>query len=454
MSCQSLWPSAQPYTETTAEEAKQFIDPITAGGGTNIEAGITAALRAPSDSERTRIVLLNTDGFIGNEAGVIKAIHEGRGTARVFTFGIGNSVNRYAIDAFAAEGKGAAEYVTLADKADAAAERLTKRLETPVLMNVSASFGGTEVDTVTPENLPDLFDETPIVILGHYVNPGRASVVIRGDIDGRPWSKTLSLELSGRPEAPCVPTLWARKRVEELERTKIEDGLFGRTVDGSVDKKIEDVALRYGIVSSQTSFVAVEPRVVNVGGHPLSVRVPIEMASGVSYRGIFGRQGLVQGQLFQQSTQFGVGRGGSFGGGGFGGGPGGPVGGFPGAGGGFSASGGANPPALKSRTPQGNILSTHTQGITAASADPADVRVNITPESKISKKLKAATGKVTVQISVHKLDDELLKALKDAGMTIDDKDATLKVVFGSVDAKDLLKIAKLETVERIDPLTQ
>lgn len=444
MDCRTLWPQAQPYSRTTADEARAFIDPIQAGGGTNVEAGITAALRAPNDSERTRIVLLNTDGFIGNEYQVIKAIHDGRGTARVFTFGIGNSVNRYAIDAFAAEGKGAAEYVTLAERADGAVERLTKRLETPVLTNVSASFSGTEVEDVTPSNLPDLFDETPIVILGHYLNPGRATVVLRGEIAGRPWSKSLELNLSGRAEAPCVPTLWARKRVEELERVKAEDGLSGVQPDPSVDRKILDVALRYGIASSQTSFVAVEPRVVNIGGHPLTVRVPVEMASGVSY------QGISPAQLFQQSIQIR----GSFGAGGGSGGFG---------GGGLVGGQGLTPaaPALKSP------ISTHVQSITATSgttgrsASGGSIRPPtlggspqpaVDPATKISKKLRSLTGKLTVQICVHRLDDAVIKALKDAGVTIDDKDKTLKVVFGTVDAKDLLKVAKLDDVERIDPL--
>ena len=47
-------------------------------------------------------------------------------------------------------------------------------------------------------------------------------------------------------------------------------------------------ALDYHLMSQWTSFVAVEQRVVNVGGRQRTVDVPVEMPEGVSYEGIFG----------------------------------------------------------------------------------------------------------------------------------------------------------------------
>src|SRR5699024_9412530 len=50
------------------------------------------------------------------------------------------------------------------------------------------------------------------------------------------------------------------------------------------------VALDFGIMTQFTSFVAVEKKVVNVGGKQRTVAVPVEMADGVSYEGLFGRE--------------------------------------------------------------------------------------------------------------------------------------------------------------------
>jgi Ca-activated chloride channel family protein len=41
-------------------------------------------------------------------------------------------------------------------------------------------------------------------------------------------------------------------------------------------------------MSQYTSFVAVEERIVNVGGQQRTIDVPVEMPDGVSYEGIFG----------------------------------------------------------------------------------------------------------------------------------------------------------------------
>jgi Ca-activated chloride channel family protein len=446
MDCTSLFPKPQPVSETTAAQAKAFIEPLVGSGGTNVRNGIIQALSAQNDTARTRIVLFNTDGYIGNENEVIKAIRANRGNARIFTFGIGNSVNRYIIDAMAKEGRGAAEYVTLADKADAAVARLTKRLETPVLVNVSATFSGAAVDSVTPSHIPDVFDESPIVLLGHYQTPGEATLVLRGDVGGHPWAKTLHLNLSVDRGEPAVPSLWARQRIEDIEREMLEAQVCGETQEVKAEDRIRDLAMTYQLVSSQTSFVAVEPKIVNIGGKPVQVHVPVEMADGVSYNGIFGPGPVNMGAPMNASVSslsaaaapaggnFGRGRGGGMGGGG-----------------GFSS--GLN--IIGGQTAQGGLggpggafsgsRSTIAQSIDAKVPEPK-------PEDKVAKPLLKATGEVTVQVSVRTLDDAVIKLLKVAGLKVDDKDSTLKVVFGRIDAKLLIKLAKIKEVERIDPI--
>ena len=45
-----------------------------------------------------------TDGEIGNDFEIIDAVKKNAGTARVFSFGIGFSVNRFLLSAIAREG--------------------------------------------------------------------------------------------------------------------------------------------------------------------------------------------------------------------------------------------------------------------------------------------------------------------------------------------------------------
>ena len=68
--------------------------------------GIKAALDFPHDPQRLRFVCFLTDGYIGNETEILGEIHKRLGASRIFSFGIGSSVNRYLIDHMAKAGRG------------------------------------------------------------------------------------------------------------------------------------------------------------------------------------------------------------------------------------------------------------------------------------------------------------------------------------------------------------
>ncbi|MES1227416.1 MAG: hypothetical protein ABUL72_02025, partial [Armatimonadota bacterium] len=76
----------------------------------------------------------------------------------------------------------------------------------------------------------------------------------------------------------------------------------------------------------------------------------------------------------------------------------------------------------------------------------------IQPKDKIDQKLSKAKGQVEVQLWVTDLTPEVLKALEAKGLKIEDKDAKLKIIFGTCDAAKLLEIAAIAQVEKIKPL--
>src|SRR5262249_12312153 len=88
-----LWPGPRPSTPGDQEAARAFIRPLRGDGGTQLEKAIVASLTAPEDPGRLRIVLFNTDGYAGQEPVILRNIQQYRGMSRLFTFGIGNSVN-------------------------------------------------------------------------------------------------------------------------------------------------------------------------------------------------------------------------------------------------------------------------------------------------------------------------------------------------------------------------
>ncbi len=248
-----------------------------------------------------RIVLFLTDGYVGNEMAIIGAIKNNAHTTRVFSFGIGNSVNRYLLQGMANAGRGEAEFVLLESDSDAAVERFTKRVETPVLTDITLTFSeGLEVTDVIPplDSVPDLFDVQPLVIHGRYSQAGKGTLTIAGNTGAGPYERVVDLEFAeDQPEHDVIATLWARAKVEQIMN---QDLAAAQANAFPADLKQQVVALgeAFHIMTQYTSFVAVEKSRLTIDGKPVLVAVPIEMPSGVSYEGIFG--GMIEEAVGQE----------------------------------------------------------------------------------------------------------------------------------------------------------
>lgn len=406
-----LWQKPQSPTARNIQAAKEFVNGMDANGGTQLLEGAVASLKDQNDPNRLRIVLFNTDGFVGDEAAILGAIQKNRDRARMFTFGIGNGVNRFLIEAMSTEGRGASEVVTLASSVDENVNRFLDRMESPVLTDIKVSFDSNSVQAITPQQIPDVFSDHPIVLFGRYDHPGPVKMKISGKVGGRAWSDTIDVNLPDTGFAPSIRSLWARNQVEDLTRIQYMESFMGPSDVNLVDK-ITNLGLEYGIMTQYTSFVAVEEKVVNIGGKQRTVRVPVEMTDGVS--------------MESDSS-------GGFGGGGSGGRPG-------------TVATSVKPSAPVSKTKYANTRHS------ARNVDAKKEEAKSKPASKIDKSLTKAKGKVEIQIWLSELNDKVLKQLKELGFVQSDADKSLKIVYGSVDSKLLEKIAKLEFVESIKSL--
>jgi Ca-activated chloride channel family protein len=250
-------------------------------------SAIRAAL-APSDSQdHMRIVCFLTDGEVGNDLAIIGEIQK-HPNARVFAYGIGNSVNRFLITSMAKAGRGDSEVVTLNEKADVAAHRLYLRLRSPVLTDVSIDWHGLPVTDVYPKNIPDLFTGKPLVLSGRYTAAATGSIVIHGKRAGEDFTREIPVHLnSATNDSGILPAFWARRKIDDL-MSQDWAGLETGKINPDVQKEITQLGLSYKLMTQFTSFVAVEQRVVTTNGKPQRVEIPVEMPEGVSYEGVFG----------------------------------------------------------------------------------------------------------------------------------------------------------------------
>jgi hypothetical protein len=126
-----------------------------------------------------------------------------------------------------------------------------------------------------PEIIPDLYAGEPLWIVARLPLEPR-EITICGLLNGQPWEQTSRPQPAGGNDT--LATLWARKKIEALE-----DGMmFGADVDFSLEQ-ILDVAMEFGLLTAQTSLVAVDRTPVRMPDEALaSGQIPGLLPAGTS----------------------------------------------------------------------------------------------------------------------------------------------------------------------------
>jgi Ca-activated chloride channel family protein len=244
------------------QRAIKLIDGTDAGGGTELAAALEKAYALPRTPGMARAMVVVTDGAISAGGDVSKLISSKLDQASVFVFGIGQGVDHATIARLARAGEGEAFDVMEMGKADAEARRLRAYIERPVLTNVRLEVIGADLYDLEPPSIPDLYAQRPIVIVGKYRGPLAGHVRIHGISGAHPV--TLEVDLAKAyvdPSLDALPRLWARRRVDRITDAACPQWGSCNSDNPERDKAIEDIGLRYGILTSATSFVAVTEEV-------------------------------------------------------------------------------------------------------------------------------------------------------------------------------------------------
>jgi len=264
------------------------------------------AFAGKESAGRMRICMFLTDGFVGNDQGIVQAVRDNAGTTRVFSFGIGNSVNRFLLEQLALAGRGECEFVTLAEQGDPAVERFTKRIQSPVLTDIAIRSDGIELldlvagtPSTAPGLLPDLYDVKPLVFHARYAGGGSGTITVTGRTAAGPFERTIPIALPAHGGDPrgstsagndALPALWARSMVERTlapHGAAVEQG----NVPEEVKRQVIALGETFSIMTPFTSFVAVEKARMTLGGRPTLVAVPIELPQGLRWDSFFNDRG-------------------------------------------------------------------------------------------------------------------------------------------------------------------
>lgn len=299
----ALSPTPLANTHINREKAIDYIAKLQANGGTELLNGIRTVMNLPApETGRLRSIVLITDGYIGNEKEVIDQVQRSlKPGNRIYSFGVGGSVNRFLLNRLAQVGRGTSQVVRQDEPTAAAAEKFFRQINSPVLTNIQISWEGMgEKAEIYPQVVPDLFASAPLVLFGRQNDRTSGKIRIRGtQADGKVYEQMLpvnfapSVNVRQRESNSVVTTnldfgnlaiaqLWGRSRIQDLMNQ-----MFGGETKSLVES-VTNTALTYGLLSEYTAFVAVSEEVrVEPDGSRRRVQVPVELPQGMSYEGIF-----------------------------------------------------------------------------------------------------------------------------------------------------------------------
>lgn len=248
-------------------------------GGTQMQEVVRVALDYPPSPGRMRIVSFLTDGYIGNDREVVAFARARLNHARIFSFGVGDSVNRYLLEALARVGRGVSTFVTLEEATETAAEELYKRVEHPALTDLRIDWGGMAAVDLQPNPLPDLYLGRPVMLYGRFKGEGPAQVRITGRAGKQPFETAIAVNLNEPAQRhAALPAVWARTKIAGLH-----DALIGSGDSREIGEEIRTLALRHGLLSEFTAFVAVDSLTRTAGEFGTTVVQPVPVPNGVQY---------------------------------------------------------------------------------------------------------------------------------------------------------------------------
>jgi Ca-activated chloride channel family protein len=264
-----------------------YVDQLTASGGTEFLSGLKAAYARPTPPDLLRIIVFLSDGYVGNEAEILRMVARDVGKGRLYAFGIGRSVNRYLIAEMARQGRGLSRIIDPLTDDHAEARAFAGSLRVPVLTDIWIDWGGLEPTQVTPAFIPDLFEGDSIRVQGQFADAAERVVELRGRVNGRSVSMPLRFAPSASPVpgSEAIPLIWARSLVaDDMREMMVPTELrASKLSDEELERRVTQLGLTHSLVTQWTSFIAVSRKVVNTAPeNAISADVPLPMVDGVT----------------------------------------------------------------------------------------------------------------------------------------------------------------------------
>lgn len=240
------------YNEENMRKAVKYINDLEPLGGTEILNPIKFALY---EKDTDKIILLFTDGQVGNEDKIIQYVEKNVNRSRIFPFGIDTNVNSSFIKQLAKAGNGKAELIQPKEKIDDKIIRTFARIQTPLLEEITINYGNNKViDEIREEKC--LFNYEFFNVFAK-IDKLQDDIQLKGKILGKEYAWKINKESINNVDVD-LEVLFAKQEMDRLEEY-IRNSYDNEKIE-NYKKMIIELSEKYNINSKYTSFITIYER--------------------------------------------------------------------------------------------------------------------------------------------------------------------------------------------------
>lgn len=267
------------------DDAKEYVESLSATGGTNINAGMLQGidfLKTSGDtSERSQVVFFLTDGEatsgVTDNNRILENVRNSNSKAfPVYSLAFGNGADYEFVKKVAVQNKGLSRRIYEDSDATLQIKGFYDEVSSAILKNVTFKYlnNASSVQNLTTVNFPSYFTGSEIVVAGKIDDnavrlfdlsvqglgsTGSVELALSADVKSKPFPE---LTKSGDYEQ-ITEKIWAYLTIKQLLEKSI--GETDSTTKEDLKNKALQLSLQYKFVTPLTSMVVTKPEEKSVG---------------------------------------------------------------------------------------------------------------------------------------------------------------------------------------------
>jgi hypothetical protein len=205
-------------------ELRAWFDKLKSAGVTDLYDSLSILAETKRQPGRMNMILLMSDGIptkgIIDSTQIINELSETNDNrTSVFTLSAGLDVNNFLLDLLSYRNQGWLRYSKEVPGVTQKADQLVQQTRNPLFLNLRFRFAGVEGERVYPQNLPNLYQDSPLLLFGRY-RPGQTepiSLQVLGENVDSTKELLVQLPIPAKPTGPSnIAPTWARQRIYHL----------------------------------------------------------------------------------------------------------------------------------------------------------------------------------------------------------------------------------------------